>query len=240
MSEPVYLSPDLQVLTGNTLRPGGLTLTDQAMELCGFPRGSRLIDIGCGKGATVSHCSKKYSMDIWGVDLSFQMLSDAVLVSGNRERFIQAEGTALPISNNSMDGIFCECVMSLFKDPRCGLKEYYRILRPGGKLVIGDLYLRQSLAEGALKTFQGRSCLAGAMAKEEIINMVEESGFSIRIWEDKTYHLTQLAADMIFSHGSLDWFWNFMGNDPQTKTVTCKSKPGYFLLIAEKGNVTNG
>jgi len=240
MPEAVYLSPHLQVLTGNTLRPGGLTLTDQAIQLCDFPRGSHLLDIGCGKGATVSHCNKKYGMNIWGVDLSFQMLRDAVSVSGNRHRFIQAEGTALPISSHSMDGIFCECVMSLLKNPLCGLKEYYRILRPGGKLVINDLYIRQSPPDGALKMIQGRGCLAGALAKEDIINMVEESGFISQIWEDKTYHLTQLAADMIFSHGSMDWFWNSMGNDPQTKAVSCKSKPGYFLMIAKKGNVTNG
>jgi cyclopropane fatty-acyl-phospholipid synthase-like methyltransferase len=44
--------PCLQRMTGGTLRPGGLTLTDRALELCHMSREARVLDAGCGNGVT--------------------------------------------------------------------------------------------------------------------------------------------------------------------------------------------
>ncbi|MCL5290189.1 MAG: SAM-dependent methyltransferase, partial [Firmicutes bacterium] len=41
--------------TGGTLRPGGFTLTDKAVQYCGFKPGTTVLDLGCGTGATVEH-----------------------------------------------------------------------------------------------------------------------------------------------------------------------------------------
>ena len=50
-------------------RPGEFTLTDEAVKLCGFKKGAKLLDIGCGKGQTVEHLNNN-GFDACGIDLS--------------------------------------------------------------------------------------------------------------------------------------------------------------------------
>ena len=47
-------SPILEV-AGEAMRPGGLMLTDRALEFCALPIGSRVLDVGCGPAASIEH-----------------------------------------------------------------------------------------------------------------------------------------------------------------------------------------
>ena len=49
----------MRSVTGDTLRPGGLALTDRALDLCRFASGAALLDVGCGLGATVAHLAER-------------------------------------------------------------------------------------------------------------------------------------------------------------------------------------
>ena len=245
MPTAAYLSPELQKIAGRTLRPGGLALTDRAMEICRFAPGSRLLDIGCGLGTTLRHLRDVHAMDVAGVDLSFQMLQDAqgaTRLSSQAVNFnlVMADGMAVPFMDESLDGILCECVLSLMPNPLQGIAECYRILRTAGQLVISDLYSRRPLDGNFTTPFRTSGCLAGIQEKAALVRMVREAGFTILTWEDHTHYLTQLAADMIFSKGTLDWFYNLMGNGAEIREAACKSKPGYHLMIAVKGNTIHG
>jgi len=240
MSKAAYLSPDMRRVAGETLRPGGLLLTDKALEVCRFPTGSRLLDVGCGPGATLGYLTRHHAMDAMGTDRSFDMLSRAAHASAGSMNLVQADGASLPFRGETMDGIFCECVLSLMADPFQALSEWHRLLRPEGRLVVSDLYLRRGPDEQLTGAVAGSSCLAGARKKEPLTGMVREAGFSIKLWEDHTPHLTQLAMKMIFDRGSLDWFYDFMGDGPALRRSACRSKPGYFLMVAVKPSFEPG
>ena len=51
----VYESCCMQEATGETLRPGGFKLTEQAVDFCALNEQSRVLDLGCGMGATASY-----------------------------------------------------------------------------------------------------------------------------------------------------------------------------------------
>ena len=74
----VYESGPLRDVTGTTIRPGGLTLTDRALEQCSFAAGARLLDVGCGAGASVEHLRNRYGFDARGVDISPTLISEGL------------------------------------------------------------------------------------------------------------------------------------------------------------------
>jgi len=231
----LYDHPEMHAATGETIRPGGLALTDRAMRLCNFSRGARILDVGCGMGATVAHLQQEFHIRAVGLDPS-----PSLPTQGTRLRpglpLLRGRAEALPVGNRKMDGMICECVLSLVEDPPRALSEYYRVLSPGGRLMLSDIYSKAFEVQTMISKRAKTSCLDGAVSRKSIIEMVSSAGFRILLWEDHTRLLAELAARLIFEHGSLADFWQRIGlPSPETSDETVCSKPGYYLMIAQKG-----
>ena len=56
---------------------GGITATDELLELCHITENSKILDVGCGVGATSSYIAKKYHVHVTGVDKSERMIHQA-------------------------------------------------------------------------------------------------------------------------------------------------------------------
>src|SRR5205823_1097758 len=58
--------------------------------------------------------------------------------------WVQADGTALPVADASVDRLFCDGALEHFPDPTRGLREMARILRPGGRglLIVPNFYVK--------------------------------------------------------------------------------------------------
>lgn len=232
---PLYEHPAIQTVTGETIRPGGFTLTDRAARICKFPAGAAILDVGCGMGATTAHLRKKHQANAFGADPS-PILANQGTRLRPRLPLLRAEAESLPFGDRSLDAVFCECVISLVKDPRKALSEFHRILRRGGWLAVSDIYLKKYEGPGADRGWPATSCLDGAVPMEDVAERVTSAGFDMVLWEDHSRLLAELTAQLIFEHGSLAEFWNRTGLKPAPlgKNFGC-SKPGYFLLIARKG-----
>jgi arsenite methyltransferase len=233
-----YESPAMLAATGTTIRPGGFILTERALGLCAFEPGGRVLDIGCGAGATVELMIRDYRLDATGIDLSTR------LVSLGRERvpnlpLVIGDATRLPFADGLMDGVFMECVLSSTGTIDQVLTEAHRVLRSGGRLVLTDTYPR--------KTAAGSSCLVGAWAKDNIETGLRQAGFRLWLWEDHTYLLKQLTAEIILEHGSLAAFWKKVSGIPEHLAEACPTSSGqappgsgclprlgYYLAIATR------
>jgi ubiquinone/menaquinone biosynthesis C-methylase UbiE len=135
--------------------------------------------------------------------------------------------------------VLCECVLSLTPDPGKVLGEFFRILDPGGYLILSDLYLRcgDITGSGYPQALDRTCCLAGATSKERTLERLAAAGFSLRSWEDHSQRLRALAARLVFAYGSLEAFWNDFCGQIRTDTIaesSAVSRPGYFLLVARK------
>ena len=127
----------LRAVIGDAIRPGGLALTERAVDFCGFSKDAGIVDIGCGFGATLNHLRDRHGFRVCGIDMSARMLSE-----NRRQPVIQAVADCLPFGAGVFDGIFCECVLSLLPMPENALREFHRVLQTGGYLVLSDIYLR--------------------------------------------------------------------------------------------------
>jgi len=235
----LYESDALRLATGDTLRPGGFSLTDLGVKNCGFLPGENVLDVGCGCGATVERLVSRYQLQAVGLDPSKLLLE-----SGRQKNpglnLIQGQGEDLPFPAKHMDGVLAECTLSVMEDLNQVLKEIFRVLKPGGWLVINDVYTRNP---DGLKVFQELnlgSCIRRALPKESMLNKLLGQGFKIVTWSDHTNLLTQLTVDLIMTHGSMTQFWLKSSScsssvDPSLVQAAIKqAKMGYFQLIVKK------
>jgi SAM-dependent methyltransferase len=216
-------------VVGATLRPGGTFLTDRAVSFCGFAPGAQLLDVGCGAGATVEHLLVRYGFSVTGLDRSRILLDQAA----RRNPFLAlAEGRAeaLPCPDGTIDGIFCECVLSLLDDPRQVLAEFRRVLRPAGYLVLSDLYQRPHAGFQACAAKPEEARASGATA-EALERLVGEYGFSVLLWEDHTRLLKELTARLVLAGCPLD---EFHGKGCCGTPLSVGSRPGYYLMVCRR------
>ena len=236
----LYESDVLRCATGDTLRPGGFFLTDLGVKACDFRPDARVLDVGCGSGATVERLVSLYHLQAIGVDPS-----EVLLGIGKKRNpclnLIQGLGEDLPFPINFMDGVFAECTLSVMEDLDQVVQEIFRVLKPNGWLVINDVYARNPDGLQALQELKIDSCIRRALSKEQLINKLVGQGFRIIAWSDHTNLLTQLTVNLIMTHGSMTKFWlkssSCSGSvDPILVQAALKqARMGYFQLIAQKG-----
>ena len=230
----LYESPLLRQVTGPALRPGGLALTERAVDWCGFSPGDRVLDLGCGLGASAAYMAGDHRLKTLGLDISTEMLAEAALACQGLP-LVRADIQAIPLTAVSMDGVVCECVLSLADRPQAVLQECRRVLKPGGSLILSDLYLRNP--EQSAPNFAGCGCLGGARGREEMEAIISAAGLELLLWEDHSHYLRELAARLIWEHGSADAVWGAWHGAECCQLQAAriaKSRPGYFLMIAQR------
>ncbi|XER11914.1 2-methoxy-6-polyprenyl-1,4-benzoquinol methylase, mitochondrial [Sporomusa aerivorans] len=193
--------------------PGELALTRRLIELCSFVPGAKVLDVGCGTGATMRYIHSVCRLETIGIDSSAERLNEARMCSPGLT-FIQASGESLPFAPAMFDGVLAECSLSVMQDVGLALQEISRVLVPGGKMAITDLYLADSDSS------------AGYLNKKQQQTILRELGFTSLVWEDQSAFLREFVARYIMEHGSMEELWQCV--------VTSGKKIGYFLLVAEK------
>jgi len=229
----LHESASLRAVTGSLLRPGGFRLTEQGVSFCGFPDSARIVDVGCGTGASVAFLREKFHFKALGLELSESLLREFVHMKYFPLAMARAE--ELPLLPGVCDGILCECVLSLIFEPNSALSEFARVLRPGGFLVISDLYDRGREELTSLCSENDGSALRTRMSIE---SFVVEAGFEVLLWEDHSMYLKELAAQMILHQGTTSDFCDFFATSGSgcsgSSPLMTFPGPGYFLMVAQK------
>lgn len=221
----------LQDAAEGTLRPGGLSLTRQALDLCRFVPGSRILDAGCGTGATLRHLASRGRLSVFGIDSSASLLAEACR-HPQRPPLLRGELESLPLASQSLDGIICECTLSQTKVSAV-LAEFSRVLRPGGRLIISDLY--RKLAQTNRAGGSGRK--APLATREQGIARLRAAQFETLHWQDRSRELKQLAVRLVMAPGAcLDnlFGWSRPGSANPNPACADWQAVGYQLLIAER------
>jgi ubiquinone/menaquinone biosynthesis C-methylase UbiE len=120
---------------------GHETLAGRLIRRDGFDvRGcKRILDAGCGNGRYSKFLLSEADADasITGFDYSRQMLHRArKRLHSDRVTHVAADLTRLPYADGCFDAVVCGWVLEHLPDPRPGLQELARVLRPGGRLLL--------------------------------------------------------------------------------------------------------
>lgn len=231
----LHESASLRAITGPSLRPGGFLLTERGLSLCGFAPGARIVDVGCGTGASVVYLREKLRFRALGIDVSGDLLPKGD--SKGRIPAIVARAEELPLTTASCDGVLCECVLSLVKEPGRAVKEFSRVLSIGGFLILSDMYDRVPGDGFSIGPTTEGGCTSALRSRAFIEKLLGDSGFGLRAWEDHSRYLKELAAQLILSNESLTEFHHLCGvfdSGCTSSSFSRITRPGYFLLVAQK------
>jgi SAM-dependent methyltransferase len=233
VNQPIYEKGWLAQATGGALRPGGLELTRRLLALCDLSPHARILDAGCGSGATLDYLRGAGFTRALGIDRS-----ETLLQSGARRlRVACTLGDCLPFEGDQMDAILAECSLSAMGNPHSTLAEFRRVLRPGGWLLLNDVYAREPQGVPALRALPLSCGLGGALTQTDLAAHLQAHGFEILTWEDCSAVLKYLTAQIIWNHGSLSQFWRRAepGADPaEILSAVSRAKVGYYLLVARR------
>jgi arsenite methyltransferase len=241
----LYQQPSFRVAAGCEFRPGGVELTRQLAGACALQPGGRVLDLACGVGSTASYLSKEWDAKVSGLDASPEFLAEA------RERdedveWVVGKADALPFRDGWFDSVFAECFLSTFADPGPILREVRRVLRPGGRLAVSDMYLREPDAVPLGALTPAATCLSGARNKDATLAAFREHGLRVTVWEDRSEALKGLMASLIMAYGSAAAFWEAAAGDgadgaegagggsaAARGAALQAARPGYYLVVAE-------
>lgn len=103
---------------------------------------ARVLDVGCGTGALAQLVLEALpDVELDGVDLSAAMLDRARQRLGRRAALHRADSEHLPFADETFDVAYCNDSFHHYPDPRRAAFEAWRVLRPGGVLVVGECWL---------------------------------------------------------------------------------------------------
>lgn len=153
--------------------------------------GEVVVDLGCGGGLDVLLASKLVGPKgkAIGIDMTTEMLerarAGAVKVGATNVEFHQAQIDHLPLPDASVDCILSNCVINLAPDKPAVFREMLRVLKPGGRISISDIALKQSLPPDVASSLQAYvGCIAGAMMITEYQRLLMEAGFEAVVVAD--------------------------------------------------------
>jgi SAM-dependent methyltransferase len=152
--------------------------------LASLREGEVVLDLGSGAGLDAFLAAEKVGKTgrVIGIDMTPEMLQkardNAVKLGITNVEFRQGDIEALPVEDNSVDVIISNCVINLAPDKAKVFKEAFRVLCPGGRLLVSDMVLIGVLPEEIRESVHSYTgCIAGAIPESEYLQLLREAGF---------------------------------------------------------------
>jgi len=117
----------------------------QALEEIDWARAQTILDVGCGSGWAVYQSAHRLAANGSGIacgcDLSLGMLQQRGRAPSQlKAHFSAASAQDLPFQDSCFDALLCTVAFHHFPEPDKALREFNRVLCPGGKVVIADSF----------------------------------------------------------------------------------------------------
>lgn len=158
---------------------------------CGNPlafaeikKGDVVLDLGSGAGIDCFLAASRTGAEgrVIGVDMTPAMLekakANAVRGGFLNVEFRQGEIEELPVGGGEIDLIISNCVVNLSPDKDAVFREAFRVLKPGGKIMISDIVLTAELPDDVKNSTEAYTgCVAGAMLKNDYLDSIRRAGF---------------------------------------------------------------
>jgi MoaA/NifB/PqqE/SkfB family radical SAM enzyme/SAM-dependent methyltransferase/Zn finger protein HypA/HybF involved in hydrogenase expression len=177
---------------------------------CGSPvldaelhAGEAVTDLGCGTGVECFIAARQVGAGgrVIGVDMLGPMLelaragAEAVRQNLGYDNLVFTQGYLedLPVDTESQDVVISNCVLNLSSDKRATFRQIFRILKPGGRMVVSDVVCEEE-PDAAIRNDEKLhgECIAGALTQKDLLGLLSETGMEqVRILKRFPYRVVQ-------------------------------------------------
>jgi arsenite methyltransferase len=175
---------------------------------CGNPvnfidvkKGDVVLDLGSGAGLDLILASRKVGAKgkVIGLDMTPEMIETSrrnlktAEIKNAEVRLGEMEN--MPVADGEVDWIISNCVINLSPEKEKVFAEAFRVLKPGGRMLVSDIVTQNLSAEYRDDIMAWVGCIAGAVEEAEYLRLVKEAGFvDVKIVDKMTYDADSLGT----------------------------------------------
>jgi arsenite methyltransferase len=244
----VYGVDLVALFLGESYHPGGADLTRHLADTLSLHAGERVVDVAAGIGTTALLLAAERDVEVLGVDLGTSQVARArdraaAMGLAGRVRFEVGDAERLPVEDAAFDAAVCECAFCTFPNKATAAAELARLLRPGGRIGMTDVWLRPDRLDPEIAGLAGRvACLADARPIDQTRATLEAVGMRVEYVERHDQALldtieqveTRLRALRLLDLPLLRAFDLARGIELTRRAadVVTRGDAGYMLLVA--------
>lgn len=178
---------------------------------CGNPlahaslkEGETVLDLGSGAGFDCFLAAGRVGKTgkVIGVDMTPEMIEKARENARKggfaNVEFRRGEIERLPVEDGSVDVLISNCMINLSPNKPQVFREAFRVLKPGGRLMVSDIVLTRELPEAIRNSVSAYvGCISGAVLMDEYLGAIKAAGFGgIEVLEERGFPIGDMAHDV--------------------------------------------
>jgi SAM-dependent methyltransferase len=173
------------------------------LALASVKSGETVLDLGSGAGFDCFLAANRVGEKgrVIGIDMTPEMIERARenARQGNYPNieFRLGEIENLPVADSSVDIIISNCVINLAPDKLKVFSEAFRVLKPGGRLMVSDIVLLKELPDfikGSIEAYIG--CLSGAAMRDDYLAAIKAAGFQeVAVVDESSFPIDCMIND---------------------------------------------
>jgi arsenite methyltransferase len=212
-----YQSDIVRMLLGDVLHPGGLALTSHLGEVIGLDPADRVLDVGCGRGASAVHLAERFGCHVTGLDYGAENVAAAKAHAAAKgvahlTTFRRGDAEGLPFDDSSFGAVISECSFCTFPDKATAAAEMARVLRcpepfdvtqdkpaegrSGGRLGLTDMTVSGLLPDDIQSLLAWVACVAGAGTPEDYVATLQTASLTDFTVEDQRDALLEMVNNV--------------------------------------------
>ncbi|NWF55298.1 MAG: arsenite methyltransferase [Syntrophaceae bacterium] len=175
------------------------------LALASLREGETVLDLGSGAGFDCFLAARQVGKTgkVIGVDMTPEMIDKARENAKKGEftnvEFRLGEIENLPVADKQVDMVISNCVINLSPAKKRVFQEAFRVLKPGGRLMVSDIVLKKELPEQIRASVAAyTACVAGAEIRENYLGAIRGAGFQeVRVLDETVFPTKVFAHDPI-------------------------------------------
>ncbi|MDR9468583.1 methyltransferase domain-containing protein [Marinospirillum sp.] len=166
------------------LHVGGRKASRELADEAGFQPGQTVLDLGCGTGGSSRLLEVEYGVQVVGVDITPPFIQVARWLSqatglDARSEFICCDAQQLPLEDQQFDAVWSQHTLMNLPDLQQGLQEIHRVLKPGGRLLLHEVFQGENPEPLALPVpWAEEAAHSYLKTPQELELLLQEAGFA--------------------------------------------------------------
>jgi SAM-dependent methyltransferase len=175
------------------------------IALASLKEGEVVLDLGSGGGFDCFLAARRVGQKgrVIGVDMTPEMI-DKARENARKGKYKNVEFRLgeienLPVANDTVDIVISNCVINLSPNKQQVFKEAFRVLKPGGRMMVSDIVLLKDLPatiKDNVRAYVG--CISGAIIKDKYLEQIQKAGFEeVKVIEEAGFPAKYIADDSV-------------------------------------------